>query len=302
MITFSNVSVRYPGQPAPAVEDVSLDVPTGQLTVLLGSSGCGKTTLLQCVNQLVTPSSGTVAIDGKDVRETNPTQLRRSIGYVLQHSGLLPHRTVADNIATVLRLNGVKKQEARERAHAAAERVGLGPELMDRYPGQLSGGQQQRVSVARALAPDPHILLMDEPFGAVDPIVRRELQDQMLALQEDLAKTILMVTHDVTEALTLGDRIALLQTGGKIAQVGTPEELAMEPANSFTERFLGITRSTLGVRTAEDGRRFAVDDRGAIVGVLDPAAASPETASSDTASPAAAGPEPENPAPGEGQQ
>ena len=270
VITFSDVTVQYPGQDAPAVERFSLEAPSGKITVLLGSSGCGKTTLLQCVNQLVAPSSGTVTIDGRDVREEKPTQLRRSIGYVLQHSGLLPHRTVADNIATVLRLNGVKKSESRQRALQAAERVGLGPELMSRFPNQLSGGQQQRVAVARALAPDPSILLMDEPFGAVDPIVRRGLQDQLLALQEDLAKTILLVTHDVTEALTLGDRIALLQKGGKLAQVGSPEELAMEPANSFTERFMGVTRATLGVRRAADGRRFAVDDRGAFVGVLDP--------------------------------
>ncbi|HJD90020.1 MAG TPA: ATP-binding cassette domain-containing protein [Corynebacterium urealyticum] len=270
MITFSDVTVQYPGQDAPAVERFSLEAPSGKITVLLGSSGCGKTTLLQCVNQLVAPSSGTVTIDGRDVREEKPTQLRRSIGYVLQHSGLLPHRTVADNIATVLRLNGVKKSESRQRALQAAERVGLGPELMSRFPNQLSGGQQQRVAVARALAPDPSILLMDEPFGAVDPIVRRGLQDQLLALQEDLAKTILLVTHDVTEALTLGDRIALLQKGGKLAQVGSPEELAMEPANSFTERFMGVTRATLGVRRAADGRRFAVDDRGAFVGVLGP--------------------------------
>lgn len=270
VITFSDVTVQYPGQDAPAVERFSLEAPSGKITVLLGSSGCGKTTLLQCVNQLVAPSSGTVTIDGRDVREEKPTQLRRSIGYVLQHSGLLPHRTVADNIATVLRLNGVKKSESRQRALQAAERVGLGPELMSRFPNQLSGGQQQRVAVARALAPDPSILLMDEPFGAVDPIVRRGLQDQLLALQEDLAKTILLVTHDVTEALTLGDRIALLQKGGKLAQVGSPEELAMEPANSFTERFMGVTRATLGVRRAADGRRFAVDDRGAFVGVLGP--------------------------------
>lgn len=270
VIIFSDVTVQYPGQDAPAVERFSLEAPSGKVTVLLGSSGCGKTTLLQCVNQLVTPNSGTVTIDGRDVREEHPTQLRRSIGYVLQHSGLLPHRTVADNIATVLRLNGVKKSEARQRAFEAAERVGLGPELMSRFPNQLSGGQQQRVAVARALAPDPSILLMDEPFGAVDPIVRRGLQDQLLALQEDLAKTILLVTHDVTEALTLGDRIALLQKGGELAQVGSPEELAMEPANSFTERFMGVTRATLGVRRAADGRRFAVDDRGAFVGVLGP--------------------------------
>ena len=270
VITFSDVTVQYPGQDAPAVERFSLEAPSGKITVLLGSSGCGKTTLLQCVNQLVAPSSGTVTIDGRDVREEKPTQLRRSIGYVLQHSGLLPHRTVADNIATVLRLNGVKKSESRQRALQAAERVGLGPELMSRFPNQLSGGQQQRVAVARALAPDPSILLMDEPFGAVDPIVRRGLQDQLLALQEDLAKTILLVTHDVTEAMTLGDRIALLQKGGKLAQVGSPEELAMEPANSFTERFMGVTRATLGVRRAADGRRFAVDDRGAFVGVLGP--------------------------------
>jgi len=270
VITFSDVTVQYPGQDAPAVERFSLEAPSGKITVLLGSSGCGKTTLLQCVNQLVAPSSGTVTIDGRDVREEKPTQLRRSIGYVLQHSGLLPHRTVADNIATVLRLNGVKKSESRQRALQAAERVGLGPELMSRFPNQLSGGQQQRVAVARALAPDPSILLMDEPFGAVDPIVRRGLQDQLLALQEDLAKTILLVTHDLTEALTLGDRIALLQKGGKLAQVGSPEELAMEPANSFTERFMGVTRATLGVRRAADGRRFAVDDRGAFVGVLGP--------------------------------
>lgn len=269
MITFNNVSVRYPGQGSPAVEDFSLEVPTGQFTILLGSSGCGKTTLLKCVNRLVAPTSGSVFIDDQDVQDANPTALRRSIGYILQDSGLLPHRSVEHNIAAVLRLNGIKAKEAKARAHRAAERVGLDPELMTRFPQQLSGGQQQRVAVARALAPDPNILLMDEPFAAVDPIVRRELQDQMLELQAELNKTVLMVTHDVNEAMILGNQVVLLQKGGKIAQAGTPQDLALRPNGEFTKEFLGFNRAHLQVQTTEDGKQYVVDERGTVVGLVD---------------------------------
>ncbi|RAV31571.1 ABC transporter ATP-binding protein [Corynebacterium heidelbergense] len=267
MITFQDVSVHYPGTAAPAVKSFDFEVPSGSITTLLGSSGCGKTTLLKCINRLVTPTGGRVLIDGEDVADKDPVKLRRSIGYVLQNSGLLPHRTVLDNIATVLRLNGVAKSEAAERARGAAELVNLYPELLDRYPRQLSGGQQQRVSVARALAADPNILLMDEPFGAVDPIVRRSLQEQLLDLQARLGKTIVLVTHDVSEAMTLGDQVALLAEGGELAQSGTPQELAAHPANDFVRDFLGFHNRNLTVRSI-DGAELVVDARGAVVGVL----------------------------------
>lgn len=267
MITFDNVTVTYPGTDRAAVKDFTFTIPGGSITALLGSSGCGKTTLLKCINRLVTPSSGTVRIHGEDVADKDPVQLRRSIGYVLQNSGLMPHRTVTENIATVLRLNGVSKAEASQRARHAAELVDLLPELLDRYPRQLSGGQQQRVAVARALAADPEILLMDEPFGAVDPIVRRALQDQLLALQERLAKTIVIVTHDVAEAMALGDQVALLSQGGVIAQAGTPEELAVAPASDFVREFVGFADRALHVRSVR-GSEVVVDARGSVVGVL----------------------------------
>lgn len=270
MIQYEAVTKAYPGGTT-AVSEFSLTVPQGTITALVGSSGSGKTTLLRMVNRMVEPSGGRVLVDGTDVREVDPVALRRSIGYVLQHGGLLPHRTVADNVATVPVLQGTPRRAARLRAAELLERVGLDPSLGTRYPAHLSGGQQQRVGVARALAADPDVLLMDEPFGAVDPIVRRELQAELLRLQENLGKTILFVTHDVDEAFRLGDEVVVLREGGVIAQRGTPAEILAAPADGFVRDFVGSDRRDrrLTVRTVGD-RAVAVDSYGAPVGVIRP--------------------------------
>ncbi|WP_306233726.1 ABC transporter ATP-binding protein [Agrococcus beijingensis] len=268
MIEFDSVRKQYPDGTT-AVGEFSLVVPSHKVVVLLGSSGSGKTTLLRMVNRMVEPTSGTVSIDGVDVRSMDAVRLRRSIGYVLQAGGLLPHRTVADNVATVPVLEGRNRREARAAALGLLERVGLDPKLADRYPAQLSGGQQQRVGVARALAADPNILLMDEPFGAVDPIVRDQLQAEMRALQAELGKTILFVTHDVDEAFALGDEVLVLRTGAEIAQRGTPAEILASPADAFVSSFVGAesARRTLSIRDV-DGRSIVVDGDGRPAGVL----------------------------------
>ncbi len=268
MIEFESVSKTYPGGTI-AVTDFSLVVPPHRTVVLVGSSGSGKSTLLQMVNRMVDPTGGRVRIDGEDVTDRDPVALRRSIGYVLQQGGLLPHRTVVDNVATVPLLGGTPRKQARARAFELLERVGLDPSLGPRYPSQLSGGQQQRVGVARALAADPNILLMDEPFGAVDPIVRRELQDELARLQADLGKTIVLVTHDVDEALRLGDEIVVLRRGGVIAQRGTPAELLAAPADDFVRDFIGADRAERRLTVERiDGRDVAVDGTGRPAGVL----------------------------------
>ena len=241
MITFENVSKKYPDG-TEAVAGLSIEAPDAAITVLVGPSGCGKTTTLRMTNRLVEPSGGRILIDGSDIRDRPVAQLRRGIGYVIQHAGLFPHRTVADNIATVPRLLGTDRRAARKRAQELMELVGLDSALADRYPHQLSGGQQQRVGVARALAADPAILLMDEPFSAVDPIVRKSLQEQFLQIQAEVGKTILFVTHDVDEAIRIGDRIAVLREGGHLAQFATPRELLERPADAFVEQFLGLDR------------------------------------------------------------
>ncbi|MCR2817007.1 ABC transporter ATP-binding protein [Microbacterium jiangjiandongii] len=238
MIEFRGVSKSFPDGTR-AVDDFSLVIPPRQTTVFVGSSGCGKTTLLRMINRMVEPSSGTITIDGEDIAGRAPVQLRRSIGYVMQNSGLLPHLTVAANIATVPRLNGVVRGEARERALELMGTVGLDVAMADRYPSQLSGGQQQRVGVARALAAEPNILLMDEPFGAVDPIVRTELQDELIRLQRDIGKTIVFVTHDIEEAFFLGDQIVILERGARIAQQGSADDIRRNPASPFVEAFVG---------------------------------------------------------------
>lgn len=269
MIEFEQVSKTYPGG-AVAVRDFSCVIPSRRCVVLVGSSGSGKTTLLRMVNRMVDPSEGRVLIDGEDVRERNAVELRRAIGYVMQHGGLLPHRTVRDNVATVPMLTGVSRREARAAAGALLERVGLDPALGDRYPAQLSGGQQQRVGVARALAADPNILLMDEPFGAVDPIVRRELQSELLQLQAELGKTIVFVTHDIDEAFLLGDEVIVLEREGRIAQQGSPAEILADPADDFVRDFVGADRAERRLRPVEvGGRSIAVDETGRPVGVLD---------------------------------
>ena len=200
-----------------AVDNLTLEAPTGQITVLVGPSGCGKTTTLRMVNRMITPTSGTISVDGRDTASMDVAELRRGIGYVIQHAGLFPHRTVLDNVMTVPRLLGADKREARTRAMELIERVGLDPAMARRYPAQLSGGQQQRVGVARALAADPPVMLMDEPFSAVDPVVREQLQNEFLRLQSELGKTILFVTHDIDEAVKLGDQVAVLRVGGVLA-------------------------------------------------------------------------------------
>ncbi|MFC7403184.1 ABC transporter ATP-binding protein [Citricoccus sp. GCM10030269] len=269
MISYGSVTKRFRDGTV-AVDTFTLEVPRGSLTVLAGSSGCGKTTLLRMVNRMVDPSQGRVAVDGQDVAGQDPVALRRRIGYVMQNSGLLPHRTVGQNIATVPRLNGMDRAGARRKTAEMMDLVGLAPELMDRYPAQLSGGQQQRVGVARGLAADPDILLMDEPFGAVDPLVRSELQRQLVSLHRTLGTTILFVTHDMDEALALGDHIVLLQSGARIAQQGSPKEFVSDPANDFVREFLGLDRGrrTLHQETAADGSVVLVDSRGRPAGIL----------------------------------
>ena len=266
MICFDHVSKTYPGGTR-AVEDFSLTVEQGSTTVFLGTSGCGKTTLMRMVNAMVTPTSGTVFVRGRDVAGEDPVRLRRSIGYVLQEGGLFPHRSIADNIATVPRLEGATKQASRERALELLDLVGLDREMADRYPAQLSGGQRQRVGVARALANRADILLMDEPFGALDPIVRAELQRELKEIQRALGTTILFVTHDVDEAFTLGDQVAVLSTGGHIEQVGTPTELLSSPASPFVAEFVGASRAARPVRVAGPGG-LVVDEAGTPVGTL----------------------------------
>jgi osmoprotectant transport system ATP-binding protein len=253
MITLTDVTKLYPDG-TKAVDGLTLEIPGGEITVLLGSSGCGKTTTLRMINRLIEPTSGTIEIDGRDVASMPVHELRRGIGYVIQQAGLFPHRTVADNIATVPRLLGWDKRRQRERAEELVELVGLDPAMADRYPAQLSGGQQQRVGVARALAADPPVLLMDEPFGAVDPVRRGQLQQEFRRLQRELGKTVVFVTHDVDEAVLLGDRIAIMRQGAHIAQYGPPEALLARPANEFVASFIGSTRGLklLSLRPAED--------------------------------------------------
>jgi osmoprotectant transport system ATP-binding protein len=241
MITFDDVVKVYPGG-STAVDHLSLELPTGKTTVFVGPSGCGKTTSLRMINRMIHPTSGRVLIDGQDVAGQDEALLRRGIGYVIQHAGLFPHRTVLDNVATVPMLLGKSRREARTAALGLLERVGLAPEFASRYPAQLSGGQQQRVGVARALAADPPVMLMDEPFSAVDPVVREGLHREFLRLQKDLGKTIAMVTHDIDEAIKLGDVVVILRQGGRLAQIGTPQELLDHPADEFVAEFVGRDR------------------------------------------------------------
>ncbi|MFT7765362.1 ABC transporter ATP-binding protein [Clavibacter tessellarius] len=269
MIEFHHVRKQYPDGTL-AIEDFSLVVPSQTTTVLVGSSGCGKTTLMRMINRMVDPTSGRIEIDGTDIATQDAVKLRRSIGYVMQNSGLLPHRKVVDNIATVPRLTGVDKRTAREDALRLMDTVGLDRSMADRYPSQLSGGQQQRVGVARGLAVDPNILLMDEPFGAVDPLVRDDLQQELIRLRTQLDKTVVFVTHDIDEAFLLGDQVVILEKGGRIAQQGTPQEILSDPANDFVRDFVGADKGKRALHLEDTGtRRVLVDRDGRLVGVLD---------------------------------
>jgi osmoprotectant transport system ATP-binding protein len=246
-IEFDHVSKHYDTASrrdgAGAVEDLSLTVPAGRICVLVGPSGCGKTTTLKMVNRLIEPTSGHIRIDGVDITTQDVTDLRRGIGYVIQQVGLFPHQTIAENVVTVPRLLGWDRARQDRRSDELLSLVGLEPgAYRDRFPSQLSGGERQRVGVARALAADPPVMLMDEPFGAVDPIVRERLQNEFLRLQEDLAKTILFVTHDIDEAIKMGDLVVVLQDGGRIAQAGAPAELLASPASEYVARFVGADR------------------------------------------------------------
>jgi osmoprotectant transport system ATP-binding protein len=239
----SKVYGRTEGGTPGAVNDLSLAVPAGRICVLVGPSGCGKTTSLKMVNRLIEPTSGRILIDGVDAATREVTELRRGIGYVIQSTGLFPHLTIGDNVAVVPRLLGWEAARRQERTDELLGLVGLDPtRYRDRYPSQLSGGERQRVGVARALAADPPLMLMDEPFGAVDPIVRDRLQNEFLRLQEELAKTILFVTHDIDEAIKMGDLVAVMETGGKVAQFGPPAEILADPASDFVARFVGADR------------------------------------------------------------
>jgi len=265
MIEFRNVSKTFPDGTR-AVDDFNIVIPSRKTTVFVGSSGCGKTTLLRMINRMVDPSSGTIEIDGKDISTIEPVQLRRTIGYVMQNSGLLPHRKVIDNVATVPLLKGVPKKQAHSDALALLDTVGLDRSLANRYPSQLSGGQQQRVGVARGLAVNPNILLMDEPFGAVDPIVRSDLQTETMRLQRELDKTVVFVTHDIDEAFLLGDQVVILEKGAGIAQQGTPEEILANPANDFVASFIGADRGkrrlTVNANARSDGDDLVLIDAG----------------------------------------
>jgi osmoprotectant transport system ATP-binding protein len=242
-VRYENATKRYGDSTEAAVESLDLEVPAGEVCVLVGPSGCGKTTAMRLVNRTVELSEGDVLVGGKSVRDREPAQLRREIGYVIQQIGLFPHRTVAENIGAVPQLLAWKKERIRSRTAELLELIGLDPELGERYPAQLSGGQQQRVGVARALAADPLVMLMDEPFGAIDPINRERLQNEFLRLQAEIRKTVLFVTHDIDEAIKMGDRIAVMRKGGHVAQYATPAELLMAPADEFVEDFVGADRA-----------------------------------------------------------
>jgi osmoprotectant transport system ATP-binding protein len=242
-VRYEHVTKRYPGQMTPAIQDLDLDVPAGEICVLVGPSGCGKTTAMRMVNRTVEITEGDILVGGTSVRDREPAALRREIGYVIQQVGLFPHRTVAANIATVPELLGWNRERREARVAELMDLVGLDPDFAERYPAQLSGGQQQRVGVARALAADPRVMLMDEPFGAIDPITRERLQNEFLRLQGEIRKTILFVTHDIDEAIKMGDRVAVLKDGGRLAQYATPAELLMAPADEFVEDFVGADRA-----------------------------------------------------------
>jgi osmoprotectant transport system ATP-binding protein len=271
MIKFESVVKRYPDGTI-AVNGLDLVAPSGQITVFVGPSGCGKTTSLRMINRMIEPTSGRIWLDDQDTAGVDAATLRRGMGYVIQHAGLFPHRTIVDNVATVPYLLGWDKKRARATAMELMERVGLPAAFATRYPAQLSGGQQQRVGVARALAADPPVMLMDEPFSAVDPVVRNELQDEFLRLQSELGKTIVFVTHDIDEAVKLGDQVAVLRVGGTLAQLATPAQLLNDPVDDFVAGFVGRDRGyrSLGFEQAgqlptHEEQTVKLGDDGALV-------------------------------------
>jgi osmoprotectant transport system ATP-binding protein len=254
MIRLENLTKVFPNQDEPAVDDLSMDIYEGEIVVLVGPSGCGKTTTMKMINRLIEPSSGRIFLQGEDVTNVNSDKLRRRIGYVIQQIGLFPHMTIADNIATVPKMLGWDKKRISDRTDELLETVGIDLSYRDRYPKELSGGQRQRIGVARAMAADPSVLLMDEPFGAIDPITRDRLQDEFLRLQQEIRKTIVFVTHDIDEAIKMGDRIAILKQQSKIAQYDTPEKILTDPADDFVADFIGGGASIkrLSLSTVED--------------------------------------------------
>jgi osmoprotectant transport system ATP-binding protein len=265
MIRFESVSKQYPDGTV-AVDELDVVAQSGQITVFVGPSGCGKTTSLRMINRMIEPTSGHIWLDDKDTAAFSAAELRRGIGYVIQHAGLFPHRTVVDNVATVPLLLGQGKREARARAMELLERVGLDAKFAKRYPAQLSGGQQQRVGVARALAADPPVMLMDEPFSAVDPVVRHDLQEEFLRLQGELGKTIVFVTHDIDEAVKLGDQVAVMRVGGKLAQLAAPAELLTAPADAFVAAFVGRDRGYRALAFESAGALPTHDEPSVVLG------------------------------------
>jgi osmoprotectant transport system ATP-binding protein len=253
-IVFDRVTKRYEGRDQAAVENLSLTIPAGEICVLVGPSGAGKTTAMKLVNRLIELDEGDITIDGTSIRDQDVVELRRGIGYVIQQVGLFPHMTIAENVATVPRLLGWPKARTKERTAELLELVGLDSDYAGRYPALLSGGQRQRVGLARALAVDPPLMLMDEPFGALDPITRDRLQLEFLRLHEEVRKTVIFVTHDIDEAIKLGDRIAILREGGHLAQYDTPDRILAHPADEFVERFVGADRGLkrLALRRLEE--------------------------------------------------
>ncbi len=263
-LEFRNVSKRYPGQERPAIDDLSLTVPAGEICVLVGPSGCGKTTAMRLVNRLIDLTSGEILLDDERIDARDKATLRREIGYVIQQIGLFPHQTIGQNIATVPKLLGWSKDRIAERVDELLRLVSLDPdEVRHRYPGQLSGGQRQRIGVARALAADPPLMLMDEPFGAIDPINRERLQDEFLRLQAEVRKTVVFVTHDIDEAIKMGDRIAIMREGGTLAQYASPREILSEPADDFVAQFVGADRGLkrLSLSTLADVELAALNGR-----------------------------------------
>jgi osmoprotectant transport system ATP-binding protein len=268
-LEFRDVGKRYPGADRAAIEDLSFFVPAGEICVLVGPSGCGKTTAMRLVNRMTDLTSGEILLDGVSVLARKPAELRREIGYVIQQIGLFPHQTIAQNVATVPKLMGWDRDRTERRVSELIELVGLDPELAARYPTQLSGGQRQRVGVARALAADPPLMLMDEPFGAIDPINRERLQNEFLRLQAEIRKTVVFVTHDIDEAIKMGDRIAILREGGRLAQYATPDEILANPADEFVAKFVGADRGLKRLTLSHLGDIELIDGIAAHVG--DPA-------------------------------